>query len=137
MPLSEGRIAAIVAAAEKMAENEPEKQQEQFKVDFVAVMTVLNEKIEERVGAFKSEAAEVLASIYPKSPGGVLALSDKLGDACRVTAVAVTDAIDKEAMPPTVRTMMTDAVIDLLRCYRVACIEGESRALRRHGLRLA
>jgi hypothetical protein len=73
MPLSKGKRLAILKASElKSQEISSSEDAQNFQKDYNEIITELNEKIENRLDSFTSEAIPILREAYPSRPSGIL-----------------------------------------------------------------
>jgi len=132
MDLTPEKAAKIQADADRLSEQVPPDQRERFAADYVAVMSELNGRIDDRMELLWDDLVPLSGVLRPNHPGLNLA----------VVTVQVTHAreiVDQllenvtELDHAAVRKYVCAALRDVLVHVESACLEAEQRNLARTG----
>lgn len=135
MPMTQERHDIIEKSAHAMAEQLPEEERPAFVRDFVAVMTALNQRIEDRLDLFVEEVTPIVAAHLPGSPGSVDAQVTQYLGVLRELTNALMTAIGGVGNT-AIRVMMVEATRDTFGFCAEALTEKDVRAEARAGVPL-
>jgi hypothetical protein len=100
MALSNKKKKDIKKAAQRLSEDMPTVElTESFQKDYEAIMMRLNEKLENRIDSFKSEAIPILREAYPTRPGGILSVLEEESEKIRKASQVLIDLMEDVKYP--------------------------------------
>ena len=135
MPLSKKRKLQIQREAQAVASQcQTVKETEELKRDYEAIITKLNERLEDRLDTFVSQSIPLLREVYPTRPSGVLSVVKEEAERLRDLSTQIIQVM-QPVKDPAYRFLAADCIKDLITICTESVAEQHIKASIRAGIK--